>query len=70
MAKAVFGGGCFWCEELKEKGINAVTEIKLLEIFYTEKEYHQNYFYKNPDNPYCAYVIASKPEKFFKNEIF
>ena len=55
-------------QELKNKGINAVTEIKPLEKFYKAEDYHQNYFYNNPDNPYCAYVIAPKLEKFFKNK--
>ena len=54
-------------EELKQKGIDAVTKIKPLEKFYKAEEYHQNYFYHNPQNPYCSYVIAPKIEKFFKN---
>jgi len=54
-------------EELKQKGINVVTEVKSLEIFYAAEDYHQNYFYSNPNNPYCAYVIAPKLEKVFKN---
>ena len=53
-------------EELKNKRINAVTEIKPLEIFYKAEEYHQNYFEKNPTNPYCLYVISPKVEKFLK----
>jgi len=53
-------------EELKSKGINTVTEIKPLEVFYEAEEYHQNYFEKNPTNPYCVYVISPKVEKFLK----
>ena len=53
-------------EELKKRGINVVTEVKPLEMFYPAEDYHQNYFYNNPFNPYCAYVIAPKIEKFFK----
>jgi len=53
-------------EELKNKGINAVTEIKPLEVFYKAEDYHQNYFEKNPSNPYCVYVISPKVEKFLK----
>jgi len=49
-------------EELKEK-INVVTEVKPLEKFYKAEDYHQNYFYNNPQNPYCAYVIAPKVNK-------
>ena len=53
--------------KLKQKGINAVTEVKPLDKLYVAEEYHQNYFYNNPQNPYCSYVIAPKLEKFFKN---
>jgi len=53
-------------EELKSKNINVVTEIKPLEMFYKAEDYHQNYFYNNPQNPYCSYVIAPKLNKFFK----
>ena len=49
-------------EELKEK-INVVTEVKPLEKFYKAEDYHQNYFYNNPQNPYCVYVIAPKVNK-------
>ena len=54
--------------ELKKRGIEAVTELKPLENFYPAEDYHQNYFYTNPENPYCSYVIAPKLIKFF--EIF
>jgi len=53
-------------EELKNKGINVVTEIKKLEKFYKAENYHQNYFYNNPQNPYCSYVIVPKLNKFLK----
>ena len=52
--------------ELRNKGIDVVTEVKPLEIFYPAEDYHQNYFYNNPQNPYCSYVIAPKLHKFFK----
>jgi peptide-methionine (S)-S-oxide reductase len=52
--------------ELKSKGIEAVTEIKPLEEFYKAEEYHQNYFEKNPNQPYCAYVVAPKVLKFLE----
>ena len=51
--------------ELKN-AINVVTEVKKLEKFYKAEEYHQNYFEKNPNQPYCQYVIKPKVEKFFK----
>jgi peptide-methionine (S)-S-oxide reductase len=53
-------------EELKKNGINAVTEIKPLKAFYRAEDYHQNYFEKNPQNPYCAYVVAPKVVKFLE----
>ena len=52
--------------ELRNKGFDVVTEVKPLEIFYPAEDYHQNYFYNNPQNPYCSYVIAPKLHKFFK----
>ena len=47
-------------------GIKSVTEISPLKNFYKAEDYHQNYFELNPNNPYCAYVIAPKVEKFLK----
>ncbi|MEE8334988.1 MAG: peptide-methionine (S)-S-oxide reductase MsrA, partial [Candidatus Neomarinimicrobiota bacterium] len=40
-----------------------VTEILPLEIFYKAEEYHQDYFVKNPNQPYCALVIQPKLDK-------
>ncbi len=40
-----------------------VTEIKPLEHFYPAEAYHQNYYRTNPQQPYCAYVIAPKLQK-------
>lgn len=54
-------------EEFKNKGINVVTELKTLDKFYPAEEYHQNYFAKNPNNPYCQYVVLPKVEKFLYN---
>jgi len=53
-------------EELKNKGLNVVTELKPLEKFYEAEEYHQNYFEKNPHQPYCMYVVAPKVMKFLE----
>lgn len=39
-----------------------VTEISPLINFYKAEDYHQNYFNKNPDASYCAYVIKPKLE--------
>lgn len=126
MAKALFGGGCFWCldaifrrvdgikdvvvgysggdvknptqlnrqgndigtqyrsiifyfdEKQKEKVLNKINELKknlkvVTEVvpfreFFKAEEYHQNYFDKNPNNPYCVFVIAPKVNKFLKEK--
>ncbi len=43
-----------------------VTEISPLKNFYKAEDYHQDYFEKNPNQGYCAFVIAPKVEKFEK----
>ncbi|EDM24116.1 peptide-methionine (S)-S-oxide reductase MsrA [Caminibacter mediatlanticus] len=53
-------------EELRKRGQNIVTEVKPLEAFYKAEDYHQNYFEKNPHNPYCQNVVAPKIEKFLQ----
>lgn len=50
-------------ETLKDK---IVTEIKPLEHFYPAEDYHQDYYAKNPNQPYCVAVISPKLEKFLK----
>ena len=39
------------------------TELSNFEEFYMAEEYHQNYFKKNPDVPYCIAVIEPKINK-------
>jgi peptide-methionine (S)-S-oxide reductase len=39
-----------------------VTEVEPLETFYKAEEYHQNYYEKNPNQPYCAVQIPPKLE--------
>lgn len=41
-----------------------VTEIAPLAEFYPAEDYHQNYFRRNPHQPYCQMVVAPKVEKF------
>jgi peptide-methionine (S)-S-oxide reductase len=43
-----------------------VTEVAPLEEFYTAEAYHQDYFEKNPFQPYCRMVVAPKVVKFRK----
>ncbi len=49
-----------------------VTEISPLDKFYVAEDYHQNYYANNPEQGYCAVVIAPKLDKFrqvFKNKL-
>lgn len=41
-----------------------VTEVVPLTTFWPAETYHQDYFAKNPDQPYCVYVVAKKVDKF------
>ncbi len=41
-----------------------VTEIKSFDKFYIAENYHQEYFANNPNQPYCAAVVAPKVAKF------
>jgi len=43
-----------------------VTEISPISKYTKAEDYHQNYFKTNPDQGYCAYVIAPKMDKFRK----
>jgi peptide-methionine (S)-S-oxide reductase len=43
-----------------------VTEVTPLDKFYPAEDYHQDYFEKNPTQPYCAAVVAPKVSKFRK----
>ena len=55
--------------ELDKSGAYAkpiVTEISKAVTFYPAEDYHQNYFANNPDQGYCAYVVAPKLDKFKK----
>lgn len=43
-----------------------VTEITPAVKFFIAEDYHQNYYANNPDQGYCAFVIAPKLDKFKK----
>jgi peptide-methionine (S)-S-oxide reductase len=44
-----------------------VTQVVPAETLYVAEDYHQEYFARNADrNPYCAYVVAPKVQKFRK----
>lgn len=53
-------------------GKPVVTQIAPFTKFYKAEDYHQNYYNQNGGQPYCAFVIAPKLEKFkkvFKDKI-
>ena len=41
-----------------------VTAIEQFKVFYKAEDYHQDYYNKNPNRPYCMFVIRPKLEKF------
>ncbi|MBM4174393.1 MAG: peptide-methionine (S)-S-oxide reductase MsrA [Ignavibacteria bacterium] len=43
-----------------------VTTLEKASTFYPAEDYHQNYFNQNGDQPYCAFVIKPKVDKFKK----
>ncbi len=44
-----------------------VTQVEKLDKFYMAEDYHQEYFAKNPYQPYCQAVVAPKVSKFRKH---
>ena len=54
---------------LDESGIfdaPIVTSIEPFTVFYPAENYHDNYYNRNPSQPYCYYVIRPKVEKLKK----
>lgn len=69
----------FWADESQRTAAEAslkeaqtrfdnrvVTEIVPLKTYWKAEEYHQDYFRKHPDQPYCAVSIPPKLQKLFK----
>ncbi len=48
-------------------GAPIVTEVLPLDHFYPAEAYHQDYFLRNPNQPYCAAVVAPKVAKVRKH---
>jgi peptide-methionine (S)-S-oxide reductase len=46
-----------------------VTEVTKLDKFYVAEDYHQEYFARNPYQPYCMAVVSPKVSKFRKHFI-
>jgi peptide-methionine (S)-S-oxide reductase len=40
-----------------------VTEVLPLDTFYPAEDYHQDYYRRNPDQPYCQAIVAPKVAK-------
>lgn len=58
-----------WISELESHDVYdspIVTAIAPADTFYVAENYHHDYFNNNPQNPYCAAVIAPKLQKFLK----
>ncbi|MEY4167346.1 MAG: peptide methionine sulfoxide reductase MsrA [Acidobacteriota bacterium] len=54
-------------EQLSQAGIwndPLVTTVSPLTVFYPAEDYHQNYFRRNPFQPYCLAVVRPKVTKF------
>lgn len=54
-------------EAQKVWGQPIVTEVEPIKDFYIAEDYHQEYFAKNPYQPYCMAVVAPKVGKFRKH---
>lgn len=56
-------------KEVEAEGVydgKIVTEVAPFDKFYIAEGYHQEYFANNPNQPYCAAVVAPKVAKFRK----
>ena len=56
-------------DEIAKAGIYdkpIVTEVTAFDKFWPAENYHQEYFANNPNQPYCAAVVAPKVAKFRK----
>jgi peptide-methionine (S)-S-oxide reductase len=46
-----------------------VTQLSKINGFYRAEDYHQDYFARNPYQPYCQAVVAPKVSKFRKQHL-
>ncbi|WP_159635267.1 peptide-methionine (S)-S-oxide reductase MsrA [Sphingobacterium composti Ten et al. 2007 non Yoo et al. 2007] len=54
-------------EEAKIYDNTIVTAVEEAVTFWPAEDYHVNYFNRNPENPFCAAVIAPKLTKYLKS---
>lgn len=50
-------------------GAPIVTQVAPIDAFYPAEDYHQEYYRRNPYQPYCQVVIAPKVAKFRKHYV-
>lgn len=56
-------------KEVTDEGVYdnpIVTQVAPFDKFYLAENYHQEYFTNNPNQPYCAAIVAPKVAKFRK----
>lgn len=54
-------------ERLQEQfALPVVTKLLPKAQFWPAEAYHDNYFARNPNQPYCAFVVSEKVNKFMK----
>ncbi len=59
-----------YMEGLRNEGVfdqDIVTQVVAAEQFYEAEAYHQDYFRRNPKQPYCQMVVAPKVKKLELN---
>ena len=59
-------------EQLKQQGINAVTELSPAVPFFEAESYHQDFYAKNPTQGYCNFAIPpklSKLKQYFSDQL-
>ena len=49
------------------EGAAVVTEVQPLQQFWPAEGYHQTYYDRNPQQGYCAYIIAPKVQKLMRD---
>ena len=44
-----------------------MTQVTPASAFYAAEDYHRDYFERNPNQPYCMFVVDPKVQKFRKH---
>ena len=59
-------------DQLKQQGIQVVTELSAAMPFYEAESYHQDFYAKNPTQGYCNFAIPpklSKLKQYFADQL-